>query len=82
MGRYVIIVDRGWIFAGDVSETADGYIRLDNAVHVFGWSGIGYARAIAEWKTDKVDCRKCDPVEIPKDAVIFRTPVPDGWGIK
>ena len=32
--RAVVVVDRGWIFAGDVTRK-DGRILLTNAVHVF-----------------------------------------------
>lgn len=80
--RVVLVIDRGWIFAGDQSVTSDGYIRLENAVHVFRWESVGFAKMLTEWKSDKVDTRACEPVELPQDAVIFRVPVADGWGIK
>jgi len=38
--RHVVVVDRGWIFAGDMTRE-NGRIRLERAVHVFRWSGIG-----------------------------------------
>lgn len=81
-GRAVVVVDRGWIFAGDMSTTPDGYLRLDNAVWVFRWESIGFSAVIKEWKSAKVDIRKTDPIEIPADAVVFRVPVESGWGIK
>jgi hypothetical protein len=82
-GRYLVVVDRGWIFAGDLSQTSDGYLRLDNAVHVFRWESIGFAKVVTDWKSDKVDIRKvAEPVEVPQDAVVFRIPVPAGWGVK
>ena len=80
--RAVYVVDRGWIFAGDASETSDGHIRLDNAVWLFRWESIGFAAAIQDWKSDKVDIRNIDPVEIPKQSVVFRIPVESGWGKK
>lgn len=80
--RAVFVVDRGWIFAGDASDTADGYVRLDNAVHVFRWESIGFARALEEWKSNKVDLRAVAPVEIPKNSIVFRIPVEAGWGVK
>jgi hypothetical protein len=80
--RVVLVVDRGWIFAGDQSLTSDGYIRLTNAVHVFRWESIGFAKAIEDWKSAKVDIRKVSDVEVPQDAVVFRIPVDAGWGIK
>lgn len=81
-GRYVLVVDRGWIFAGNIGTTADGYISLKEAVHVFRWESIGFAKMLTDWKSDKVDIRPCEDVELPADAVIFRVPVPGNWGIK
>ena len=34
--RAVVVVDRGWIFAGDVTRE-NGRITLTNALHVFKW---------------------------------------------
>ena len=81
-GRHVVVVDRGWIFAGDLSRTADGYVRISDAVHVFRWESIGFAKALEEWKSNKVDLRPVADVEVPEDAIVFRVPVPAGWGKK
>lgn len=80
-GRCVVVVDRGWIYAGDWSESGD-YVRLDNAVWVFRWESIGFAAMLDDWKNSKVDIRKSLPVEIPKGSIIFRVPVDAGWGAK
>jgi hypothetical protein len=80
--RAILVVDRGWIFAGDATETADGHIRLDRAVHVFRWESIGFAKMIEDWKSPKVDLRSVAPVEVPKGSVIFRVPVSADWGTK
>ncbi len=80
--RVILVVDRGWIFAGDQTMTSDGYVRLTNAVHVFRWESIGFAKMIEDWKSSKVDLRKVADVEVPKASVVFRVPVPDGWGNK
>lgn len=80
--RVILVVDRGWIFAGDQSLTDDGYIRLENAIHVFRWESIGFAAMVKDWKNSKVDLRPVDDVEVPRDSVIFRIPVPPLWGIK
>ncbi len=80
--RVVLVVDRGWIFAGDQSLTPDGYIKLTNAVHVFRWESMGFAKMLEDWKNPKVDLRKVFDVEVPRDSVIFRAPVCADWGIK
>lgn len=79
--RVVVVVDRGWIFAGDQTVTSDGYILLRNAVHVFRWESMGFAAMIAQGKGPKVDLRPVADVEIPKDSIIFRVPVDAKWGL-
>jgi hypothetical protein len=79
--RAVVVVDRGWIFAGDVTE-AEGRIRLTRAVWVFRWESLGFAKMIEDWKNTKVDLRPVSDVDIPAGAEIFRIPVADSWGLK
>jgi len=76
--RAVVVVDRGWIFAGDVEEK-DGRIYLSRAVWVFGWKSVGFAGAVSNPKT--ADIRKIDDVVIPGASEIFRVPVADDWGL-
>ena len=79
--RVIVVVDRGWIFAGDQTVTSDGYIKLTNAVHVFRWESMGFAKMVETGKGPKVDLRPVADVEIPKDSIIFRVPVPEKWGL-
>ena len=76
--RAIIVVDRGWIFAGDVTRE-NGRIRLSRALHVFKWESVGFAGIIEN--TDKVDLRKIADVDIPEGAEIFAVPVHDQWGL-
>lgn len=79
--RAVVVVDRGWIFAGDITEQ-DGRIYLDRAVWVFRWESIGFAAVIDNPKSDKADIRKMlQRVDIPNDSEIFRIPVGESWGL-
>ncbi len=75
--RAVVVVDRGWIFAGDVTRE-NGRIRLSRAVHVFKWEGIGFAQMI---KTAQADLRPIADVDMPEGAEIFCIPVHDTWGL-
>jgi hypothetical protein len=79
--RAVVVVDRGWIFAGDVTEH-DGRIYLTRAVWVFRWESIGYAAMLEDWKSSKVDIRPIKDTNFPAGTEIFRNPVDDNWGIK
>ncbi len=78
--RAVVVVDRGWIFAGDVTREK-GRIKLTRALHVFGWSSIGFAAMVAQGKGPKVDLRPVADVDMPDGAEIFCVPVADNWGL-
>ncbi len=79
--RAVIVVDRGWIFAGDVTQT-DTEITLSRVVHVFRWESIGFDGMIANPKSDKVDLREMKTqVKVPLASVVFTVPVSEDWGI-
>jgi hypothetical protein len=79
--RAVVVIDRGWIYAGDVIEK-DGRIYLDRAVWVFRWEKIGFAAVIDNPKQSGVDIRPMTTVvDIPAGAEVFRCPVSDDWGL-
>jgi len=79
--RAVVVVDRGWIFAGDVTREGNR-IFLDNAAWVFRWESIGFDGVIANPKDKNVTLRKMkNRVEIPAQSEIFSVPVSDDWGV-
>lgn len=76
--RAVVVVDRGWIFAGDVTRE-HGRIKLSRALWVFRWESCGFAAVIEDPK--KADIRPMADVDIPEGAEIFCVPVPKEWGL-
>lgn len=78
--RAVVVVDRGWIFAGDVTDV-DGRIKLARALHVFSWQSVGFAKMVADPRSGKADLRPVADVDIPRDAEVFRVAVPSEWGL-
>lgn len=76
--RAVVVVDRGWIFAGDVTRE-NGFITLTNALHVFKWESIGFSGVIQN--PEKADLRKIADVVIPESSEIFNIPVAKTWGL-
>ena len=75
--RAVVVVDRGWIFAGDVTRE-NGRVKLGRALHVFKWDSIGFAKVI---ETEAADLRPIADVDMPEGAEIFCIPVTDDWGL-
>lgn len=76
--RAVVVVDRGWIFAGDI-ERKDGRIYLSRAVWVFKWSSCGFAAVIDD--PSMADIRPIGDVELPEASEIFCVPVSGAWGL-
>jgi len=81
VNRAVVVVDRGWIFAGDVTEQ-NGRIYLDRAVWVFRWEAVGFSSVIDNPNQAQVDLRPMTArVDIPAQSEIYRIPVEEDWGL-
>lgn len=78
--RAVIVVDRGWVFAGNVTRE-NGRIYLSKALHVFKWESVGFSGMIDNPKKAKADLRTVADVDIPGGSEIFCVPVSDDWGL-
>jgi hypothetical protein len=79
--RAVVVVDRGWIFAGDVTRE-NGRIILDRAIHVYRWESIGFDGMIANPKSSKVTLKPLpNGVDLPQGSEVFCVPVADDWGL-
>jgi hypothetical protein len=81
--RNVVVIDRGWIFAGDtIFNEATQEFTLSNAVWVFKWESVGFDGVVKNPKSSRVTLRKMDnPVVVPKGSVIFKVPVGASWGL-
>ena len=79
--RAIIVVDRGWIFAGDVVRE-NGRIKLSRAVHVHRWESIGFDGMVANPSSNKVTLKPLsNNVDMPASAEIFTIPVCEDWGL-
>ncbi len=79
--RAVFVIDRGFIYAGDWF-LSDGEYTLSNAVNLRRYQSIGFEGALADPSSDKVTLVKVPyPVIVPVGSLIFRIPVPRGWGL-
>lgn len=80
--RAVCVIDRGWIFAGDVeTDEVTKDLVIHNAIHVFRWESIGFTGVLANPKDGKVTLKTSPyPVRVPSGSVIFTVPVDENWG--
>lgn len=79
--RAVLVIDRGWVVAGDV-EDVNGRIRVTRALHVRSWTSVGFDGMIANPKSGNVVLKPMpNGFDCPADAELFRVPVSDDWGL-
>lgn len=79
--RAIVVVDRGWIFAGDVVRQ-NGRIQLSRALHVYSWKNIGFDGVVSQPKSSDVQLKPLPTgVDIPEGAEVFCIPVADDWGL-
>jgi hypothetical protein len=79
--RAVFVIDRGFIYAGDWS-LSDGEYTLANAVNLRRYESIGFEGVIANPKSANATIVAMPyPVIVPSGSVLFRVPVPLGWGL-
>lgn len=80
--RHVVVIDRGFIIAGDVTtDDVTKELIISDAIHVFRWESIGFAGVLENPKNNKVTLMKMPyPAKVPLGSVIFTIPVPENWG--
>jgi hypothetical protein len=79
--RAVLVLDRGWIVVGDVTDVG-GRIHVTRALHIRNWTEIGFDGMIADPKSKKVTIKPLpNGFDVPADAELFRVPVSDDWGL-
>ena len=79
--RAVFVIDRGFIYAGDWS-LSNGEYTLASAVNLRRYESIGFEGVLADPKSSKATIVAMPyPVVVPAGSVLFRIPVPQGWGL-
>lgn len=79
--RFVVVLDRGWIYGGDLTE-GEGKITLTNVVWPMYWSEIGFDGMLKDPKNPKVKLKKLDhTICVPDGVELFRVPVAHDWGL-
>lgn len=78
--RYLIVLDTGWIFAGNILEQ-DNRVELHNAIMLVNWNKCSFNEIISNPNKSNVTLQKVSSViDFPKESEIFRVPIPHNWG--
>lgn len=79
--RRVVVIDGGWIYAGDLTENGDR-LYLDRVVMVCRWTGgQWFAGVLADPNTDTILRSVPHRIEVPIRSVLYTVVVPDSWGL-
>ncbi len=79
--RVVVVADRGFIYAGNMTRQEDGNIVLRNAVNVRRWGKGGMGGLLCDPKAaEAVLDPVAYPIEFPAGTVLQIVRVPETWG--
>jgi len=78
--RCVVVLDRGWIFVGDLATAPNGYHVLSNCSNVRKWASGGFGGMCRDPQLAGVVLDPCADLAFTVDAPLFTVPVEDGWG--
>lgn len=77
--RHLVVLDRGWIFAGDLANHSEGGYILTNAKNVRRWEEGGFGALSRSAKAAKAHLDDCAPIRFSANACIFKTPIGGDW---
>ena len=77
--RHLVVLDRGWIFVGNLTKAPNGGYCLTHAQNVRSWGKNGFGGLTKDPKAAEVKVDDCSGLMFDESAVIFTVPVPDDW---
>jgi hypothetical protein len=77
--RYIVVIDRGWIFAGELSCPENDIYTLTNCVNVRKWEKGGFGALSRGAKTAGATLDETAPLKFHRSAMIFCVPIVEGW---
>ncbi len=77
--RHLVVLDRGWIFAGNLSMDEHGVYTITNCKNVRKWASGGWGGLSLSAKDSGAVLDDCAPVKFEASARLFVTPIGEGW---
>ncbi len=77
--RHIVVLDRGWIFAGDLSKDEHNVYTLSNAVNVQRWEKGGFGALSKSATKAGATLSECEPLRFAASAMIFVVPISEDW---
>ncbi|MCP4570350.1 MAG: hypothetical protein GY841_22440 [FCB group bacterium] len=77
--RHLVVLDRGWVFAGNLSQDEHGVFTINNCKNVRKWSSGGFGGLALSAKNSGAVLDDCAPVKFEASARIFVSPISESW---
>ena len=78
--RHIAVLDRGWIFAGNMTIDDAGIYTMTNVVNVRKWSSGGFGGLTRSAKDSGAVLDPCEPIRFHRSALIMAVPIGSEWG--
>ena len=80
--RHIVVLDRGWIFAGSMSFDKDTKVyTVTNCTNIRKWSKGGFGLLSKDAKESEAVLDDCATIRFGATAMIFCVPISDDWGV-
>ena len=76
--RHLIVLDRGWIFAGDMSLKDDVY-TVTNCQNIRKWGKGGFGALSRSAALSGATLDACESIRFKASALIFAVPIAEDW---
>jgi hypothetical protein len=77
--RHIVVLDRGWIFVGDLAKQEDGTFLLSNAHNIRKWKEGGFGALTMGAKKSGAVTDECAPIRFAPSVMILSVPIGRSW---
>jgi hypothetical protein len=77
--RHIVVLDRGWIFAGNLSKDEHHVYTLTDAVNVRKWDSGGFGALSKSATAAGATLDKCATLRFHETAMMFAVPISSDW---
>ena len=78
-GKHIVVLDRGWIFVGNLTKLEDDGYMLTECQNIRKWSTGGFGGLTKSKVASGATCDDCKPIKFHSQSVVFYSPVSGDW---
>lgn len=78
-GPHIVVLDKGWIFHGNLMPQENGGYRLTSCVNVRKWDKNGFGGLTKGAVCSDATLDECKPIFFREKDIVFTVQTPDDW---